>query len=148
MRVLLQGADHLFGNAKPEAMGIDDLHHIGGSAMKTASLLFSIAFLLSVALLAQSQPQTDNEPLDLKSYGCAQHLELVDLEDGRSDIVTVWGHGYYNGMRGVDENSGPDGWISVEAFSEQLLKACQRDPEKLFISAVKETAQAKPGSRL
>jgi len=116
--------------------------------MKTAALLLLSAWLLSVSLAAQSPPQADNEPLDLKSYHCELHLELVDLEDGRSDIVTVWAHGYYNGMRGVDENTEPAGWISVEAFSEQLLKACQRDPEKLFIGAVKETAQAKPGSRL
>jgi hypothetical protein len=115
--------------------------------MKTASLLFSTALLLSMALLAQSQPQTDNEPLDLKSYGCAQHLELVDIEDGRSDIVTVWGHGYYNGVRGVDESSEAEQWISVEAFSEHLLKVCAGDPEKLFIVAVKETAQAQPSSR-
>jgi hypothetical protein len=128
-------------------MAKNDFDCIGGSAMKTASLLFSIAVLLSVALLAQSQPHSENEPLDLKSYGCAQHLELVDLEDGRSDIVTVWGHGYYNGMRGMDENSAPEGWISVETFSEQLLKVCERDPQKLFIFAVKETAQVKPSSR-
>jgi hypothetical protein len=114
--------------------------------MKAAFLLLSVC-LGSIPLAAQSHSPADNEPLDLKSYGCAQHLELVDLEDGRSDIVTVWAHGYYNGMRGVDEKSDPAAWTTVEEFSEQLINVCQRDPEMLFIRAVKEIAQAKPVPR-
>jgi len=115
--------------------------------MKTAAFLLLSACLLSIPVAAQSQPQADDEPLDLKTYGCAQHLDLVDLEDGRSDIVTVWAHGYYSGKRGVDEASEPGSWMSVEAFSEQLLKVCHGEPGRLFISAVKQTAQAKPASR-
>jgi HdeA/HdeB family len=115
--------------------------------MKTAAFLLLSACLVSIPVAAQS-PQGDNDPLDLKSYRCAEHLDLVDLEDGRSDIVTVWAHGYYNGMRGVDEKSAADSWISVEAFSEQLLKICQQDPEKLFITAVRQSAQPKPTTQI
>lgn len=114
--------------------------------MRRKACLFVAALMLSGSLAAQSQPQDDGDPLDLKSYDCATHLDLVDLEDGRSDIVTVWAHGYYNGMRGVDEKTEPAGWVSVEAFSEQLLKVCDGDPERLFISAVKLIAQAKPAA--
>ncbi len=110
--------------------------------MRTAAFLLLSVCLASISLAAQSPP-TDNEPLDLKSYSCAEHLDLVDIEDGRSDIVTVWAHGYYNGMLGVDEKSAPASWITVEEFSERLLKVCQQDPKKLFITAVKQTAEAK-----
>jgi HdeA/HdeB family len=115
--------------------------------MKTAAFLLLSACMVSIPLAAQS-PQADNDPLDLKSYSCAEHLDLVDLEDGRSDIVTVWAHGYYNGMRAVDEKSAPGSWISVEAFSEQLIKICQQDPKKLFITAVKQAAQPKEAAHL
>jgi hypothetical protein len=91
-----------------------------------------------------SDPSTaDHEPLDLKSYGCSQHLELLETEDGRSDIVTVWAHGYYNGMRGVDEASETSGWVSVERFSEDLVRVCEVSPEKLFIRALRELAGGK-----
>jgi hypothetical protein len=106
--------------------------------------VFMAVWVLTGSLAAQSQSQNEGDPLDLKSYDCATHLELVDLEDGRSDIAKVWAHGYYNGMRGVDEKTGPAGWVSVEAFSEQLLKICEEEPEKLFISVVKQIAQTKP----
>ncbi|MEX2301012.1 MAG: HdeA/HdeB family chaperone [Bryobacterales bacterium] len=112
--------------------------------MKRAAFVLLTIWVASIFLAAQSQPESDNEPLDMKSYTCAVHFDLIELEDGRSDIVTVWAHGYYNGMRGVDEKAAPESWISVEAFSGQLLKVCQSDPEALFIHAVKQTAQAKP----
>jgi len=111
--------------------------------MRWAACLLLAAGVHSIPLAAQLQPESDNEPLDLKSYTCAVHLDLVDLEDGRSEIVTVWAHGYYTGIRGVDEKADPGAWISVETFSEQLLKVCQSDTETLFISAVKQTAASK-----
>lgn len=112
--------------------------------MKRAGWLVLIACLVSVLLAAQADPDADNELLDLKSYTCAAHLDLVDLEDGRSDIVTVWAHGYSAGMRGLDDKSAPEGWVSVEEFSAGLLKVCESHPEELFINAVKKAAQAKP----
>lgn len=112
--------------------------------MKRVACLLVSAWLLSVPLAGQTQPESENELLDLKSYTCELHLDLVELEDGRSDIVTVWAHGYHAGMLGVDDKAGPDRWISVEEFSGQLLKACQSDPEELFINAVKKTAQVRP----
>ena len=112
--------------------------------MKRAAFLLLTALAAGFFLAAQSRPESDNEPLDMKSYTCAVHLDLIELEDGRSDIVTVWAHGYYNGMRGVDEKAAPESWISVEVFSEQLLEICRSDPKILFIHAIKQAAQAKP----
>lgn len=113
--------------------------------MRKVALCLAVLALLSIPLAAKPPQQADNDPLDLKSYHCAEHLELVDLEDGRSDIVTVWAHGYYNGMRGMDEKSDPDNWITVEDLSEQILKVCREDPAKLFIAAVREVAENKTG---
>lgn len=112
--------------------------------MKRAAWLLLIACLVSVLLAAQAEPESDNEPLDLKSYTCAAHLDLVDLEDGRSEIVTVWAHGYRAGLRGLDDNSAPESWVGVEEFSAGLLKACESNPEQLFINAVKKASQSKP----
>jgi hypothetical protein len=113
--------------------------------MRRAAFLTVTILALAIPLAMRSQSQ-DDDLLDIKSYGCSQHLDLVDLEDGRSDIVTVWAHGYYNGMRGVDEKSEAGIWINVEDFSAQLLKICQQDSGMLFISAVRETARALPGN--
>lgn len=112
--------------------------------MIRAACLVLIACSVSLPLKAQAQPDSDNELLDLKSYTCAVHLDLVELEDGRSDIVTVWAHGYRAGMHGLDEKTSPNGWVSVEEFSANLLKVCESNPEELFINVVKKTALAKP----
>jgi hypothetical protein len=123
---------------------------IGGGTMKTAGFLLFVlvgACLLVCPAAAQPQSPNDDESLDLKRYGCEQHLDLVDLEDGRAEIVTVWAHGFYHGMRGTNESSDTGMWMSVEDFSEELLKTCKREPEKLFIAVVKEMASAKPPSR-
>jgi hypothetical protein len=112
--------------------------------MRRAACLLLTACALIVPLTAQSQPESENELLDLKSYTCAVHLDLVELEEGRSDKVTVWAHGYHAGMRGIDEKAGPGSWIGVEEFSGQLLKICRSAPEELFINAVKKTVQPRP----
>ena len=112
--------------------------------MRRAACLLLTAFALIVPLTAQSQPESENELLDLKSYTCAAHLDLVELEDGRSDMVTVWAHGYHAGMRGIDQKAGSGSWIGVEEFSGRLLKICRAAPEELFINAVKKTVQPRP----
>lgn len=114
--------------------------------MRKAAFLLAAVVALSVSPAAQPQQESGNEPPDLRSYNCAEHLRLAALEDGRSAIISVWAHGYYSGMRGVDEKSEPINWIRVEEFSRHIVTICRADPGKLFIRAVKEFAQTKAGN--
>ena len=58
--------------------------------------------------------------------------------DGRSDVRMVWAHGYYSALKGVDENSPPIEADHLLEFAKKLNLACETEPEKLFIIAVKE----------
>jgi len=103
--------------------------------------ILALAAVLAVCwapALAQ-QPIDDPEgEINLKTYTCAQHLEIVDLEDGRGDVRTVWAHGYYSALRGIDENSPPVTAQMVVEFAERLETVCTEDPDKLLIAALKE----------
>lgn len=87
---------------------------------------------------AQGQDYDPEGQIDPRSYTCSQHIEIVELEDGRGDVRTVWAHGYYSARRGVDENSAPLTAQMFVDFAQQLENICRRNPDKLFIAAVKE----------
>jgi hypothetical protein len=102
--------------------------------------LTTVAVLAACSATASAQgPIYDPEgQIELKTYSCAQHLEIVDLEDGRGDVRTVWAHGYYSALHGIDEKSPPVTAQMVIAFAERLEGVCKKDPEKLLIVALKE----------
>ena len=92
----------------------------------------------STFVLVQGQDDDPEGRLDLKVYTCSQHIEIVESEDGRGDVRTVWAHGYYSARRGVDENSAPVTAQMVVDFAQKLESICRGNPDKLFITAVKE----------
>lgn len=103
-------------------------------------LRMALVAIMVCGTLVSSQGQ-DYDPegqIDPKSYTCSQHIEIVELEDGRGDVRTVWAHGYYSARRGVDENSAPLTAQMFVDFAQQLENICRRTPDKLFIAAVKE----------
>lgn len=73
-----------------------------------------------------------------KSYTCADHLELVEEEDGRSDVRTIWAHGYYSALKGVDENSPTLNAQKLLEFSQRLESKCSQEPKTLFIRVLKK----------
>ena len=97
-----------------------------------------LALALSVPIWAQENAPDPNTQIDLKAYRCSQYLELVDDEDPRADVRTVWAHGYHSALDGVDENSSPITFQTVVEFADRLQKSCREKPNKLFIGAVKE----------
>lgn len=102
-------------------------------------LMLSLAIMVSITLVSVKGQIYDPEgQIDPKTYTCAQHMEIVELEDGRSDVRTVWAHGYYSARRGVDENSAPVTAQMVVDFAQQLERICRGNSSKLFITAIKE----------
>ena len=99
----------------------------------------SLAIMISSTLVSlQAQAYDPEGQIDPKTYTCAQHKEIVELEDGRSDVRTVWAHGYYSALHGVGENSPPLTAQMVVAFAQRLEEICRENPSKLFITAIKE----------
>ena len=106
--------------------------------MRNLSIILALLVVWSLSAPAQRQVYDPEGQMNLKTYTCAQHMELLELEDGRSDVRTVWAHGYYSALRGVDENSPPVTARSVIEFAQHLQKTCRENPTKLFITAIKE----------
>ena len=104
-----------------------------------------IAMILAlVGVMGASTPgqvQVPDDPsgrLDLGAYACRTYLALVEAEDGRSDVHTVWAHGYHSALTGVDETyRDPLTFETLLEFAQQLQQVCSRNPEQLFLSAVK-----------
>ncbi len=103
-------------------------------------LLMALVAIVVCGTLVSAQG-LDYDPegqIDPRSYTCSQHIEIVELEDGRGDVRTVWAHGYHSARRGVDENSAPLTAQMVVDFGQRLENICKRNPDNLFIAAVKE----------
>ena len=97
--------------------------------------------LLTLPFFSQVVDIDDPEAqVDLGAYTCAQHIEVVELEDGRGDVRTVWAHGYYSAMTGVDADSAPLSGEAVGEFAERLDEACRERPQGLFINVLRDLA--------
>ena len=102
-------------------------------------LIFACAIWVVLPLSAQETDRDPDAKLEPNATDCRRYIEIVDAEDGRSEVVIVWAHGYYSAARGVDEQTiTPITWKTVGEFAERLAQVCRKDPQKLFISAVKE----------
>ena len=99
------------------------------------------------AASAQENAQAD-EPLDLGTFNCEEHLAIK--EEGNEDyvVLTVWAHGYDSALRGVDETAAPITWEMVHAFADRLENSCLKTPQKLFIRAVQELHNTPSGEEL
>jgi hypothetical protein len=102
----------------------------------------TLLMLMALVALIPQDPGAPGDPedgrIDPGSFRCADYRELVEAEDGRADVRTVWGHGYYSALRGFDESSAPVTVQSLVEFVERLENACDAAPDKLWIRAVKE----------
>ena len=96
-----------------------------------------LATTIAGFLLAQELSESERQ-MPLGKYTCADHIEMVELMDGRSDVRLVWAHGYYSALKGIDENSPPIEASHLLEFAKKLNLACETEPKKLFIIAVKE----------
>ena len=101
-------------------------------------LATSIAGFLSAQVVSDQDLSDPERHLHLARYTCAEHVELVELMDGRTDVRLVWAYGYYSALKGIDENSPPIEPSHLEEFAKKLNRACVTEPEKLFIVVVKE----------
>ena len=108
--------------------------------MKLLVPIVVLVALLQVPARPQVEVQSEGEgKLDLTQFRCSQYIELIDAEDGRLDVVLVWGHGYYTASRGFDEkNANPITWNTVGEFGAQLEQACRGNPDRLWVVTLKQ----------
>ena len=103
------------------------------------TLIFALAAMLGLPMQDQSPVPEPSGQIDLSAYECRTYLALVEAEDGRSDVHTVWAHGYYSALQGVDETSTePLTFETIIQFARRLQQTCRDEPAKLFVVAVKE----------
>jgi hypothetical protein len=98
---------------------------------------FGVVLVLSAA--ADSQQGYNREgQVDLKKFTCREYVALVDAEDGRADVATVWAHGYHSALDGLDTDQPVTGKM-VEAYGKRLEEACKAKPDSLFLPTIKAT---------
>ena len=108
--------------------------------MKLA-ILFIVAALVSPStVFGQSEPEEPERKLDLTKATCSLYNEVVAAEDGRSDVLNVWAHGYWTGQQGVTEKNAkePLSWSNLEIFVQKLNTACTKKPQKLWAETIRD----------
>ena len=106
--------------------------------MTALSRAVAALLMMNILVWAQAEIPNTSEQIDPKTYACGEYIDLVDQEDPRADVRTVWAHGYHSALQGVDETSAPITFQTVVTFAERLQKICREKPTKLFFVAVKE----------
>ncbi len=117
--------------------------------MKNFLLILLVVVVVSIAALAQD-PEAEIEregQVDPGTYSCAEHIEIVDADDGRADVRIVWAHGYYSALRGFDTDSPPVTWKDVDGFARRLEQICRAKPNKLFLTAIREVKLGVVGAK-
>ena len=110
-------------------------------------IALALVFLTIGATTRAQEGAQEEEPLDLSTFNCEDHLAIK--EEGEEDyvVLTVWAHGYDSALRGVDETAAPITWETVHAFAERLENTCAASPQKLFIHVVQELHNIPAGAR-
>ena len=105
-------------------------------------VLAALLTLLLTPLTTSTQGRADDPEaqVDPRTYNCAAHIEIVDLDDGRGDVRTVWAHGYYTGLRGIGSDSPPLTGEAVIAFAARLDETCRKKPSALFFDVISDLA--------
>ena len=106
-------------------------------------LLATLALVTLCSLSSFGQVEIDDPEaeVDLGTYTCEQHVDVVELEDGRGDVRTVWAHGYYSALTGVDADSPPLTGNDVGEFAVKLDAACRERPQSIFINVLRDLAK-------
>jgi HdeA/HdeB family len=110
--------------------------------MKKLLIAFGVTMLgvlLVYSAAANSQQGYNREgQVDLKKFSCREYVALVEAEDGRADVATVWAHGYHSALDGLDPDQAVTGKM-VEAYGKRLEETCRAQPDSLFLSTIKAT---------
>ena len=107
--------------------------------MFTPMVLVALFLTWSFPAFPQLPPADDpDRQINLGAYRCADHIKLVEEDDGRVDVRIVWFHGYRSALTGFDEKSEPISVKELTVFSQALELVCREDGNKLVVAAVKE----------
>ncbi len=107
--------------------------------MRTTVLIVASVLVCFSAALGQTEAEEPERKLDLSEATCSLYNEVVAAEDGRSDVLYVWAHGYWTGQRGVTEQNAkePLSWSNLEVFVEKLNAVCAATPDKRWLAAIR-----------
>ncbi len=99
-------------------------------------LLLSLALVLPATSGTTARQESSNpDALDFSTFKCSQVTRLVENEDPRLEVLAVWLHGYYTGVKGANKVRVLDK-ENFTAFLNDLTTTCKADPEKLVVPAV------------
>ena len=102
-------------------------------------LILACAIWVVLPLSAQETDRDPDAKLEPNATDCRRYIEIVDAEDGRSEVVIVWGPRVLQccpGCRRADDH--PDHVENCRSVRGAPCTSVPKDPKKLFISAVKE----------
>ncbi len=108
--------------------------------MRLTVLLVVMILVGQITARGQSDIEEPERQHDLTKVTCSVYNEVVEAEDGRSEVLFVWAHGYWTGQKGVTEKNAkePLSWSNLEVFVEKLNSVCTASPEKLWVAAIRE----------
>lgn len=109
--------------------------------MKRLITALAVILLTFAALGMTRSPQqvrSREGQLDFKKFTCREYVNLVAEDDGRSDVIDVWAHGYHSALHNLDFNQPVTGKM-VEEYGKQLEQSCKANLEGLFLDVVKTT---------
>ena len=88
---------------------------------------------------ATGPTETDHR-FHLETMSCGEFVAVTqsDSENDRAVavMVTVWAHGYHNGLKGINFEARPMSLEGMVTLLRGLLEECGRHPDELFHTAV------------
>jgi len=85
-------------------------------------------------------PTETDHRFHLETMSCGEFVAVAnsDAEHDRAvaAMVTVWAHGYHNGLKGVNFEARPMSLDGMVTLLRGLLDECGRNPDELFHTAV------------
>lgn len=110
--------------------------------MRTIFML-GIAVLLTAGALAPQDEKiyveyVEEGTIKLDTYTCAQHMKIVEVDDSRRDVQTVWTHGFYTAHHFEKMKSEQLSWNHISDFYNRLQADCKVNPDRLIVEVLKE----------
>lgn len=108
--------------------------------------------LLAPASAAEPAKPTQTKGDEINTFTCGDLIDLFSaaapkkgkdpkrLARAQDDVLNfvMWVHGYVSGRDGIDFAKRPLNEQGIKQTVDQMASACQADPKRLFLDAVKD----------
>ncbi len=101
----------------------------------TLLLTFTGAAFAAEPPKAAARQGGEEQELTFERFKCSQLTRLNDNEDPRTEVLVVWLHGYYTGVKGADKVR----VLNRENFSsflDAVMKQCRATPDQLVTRTI------------